>query len=485
MDQETLRKKFAYRGVHFLDQNGNLYSVKDKTQLLATAASTRRRVADLSLFDTTDPKKWEQIYCDVLEVKYQKTTRNFSRVITGRAYGNDKEPPVYLIPRTRGGPSYKEVNLKGVTVEDIAFMPISKGFSMQGLSSFTVGPIVGEGLCLVNAAFSKSICLFHIEGGQVDLKRINFWRPKHKPERDVELIDEDYMLVDGVKYLIVSWLKYYEDLWFPGWDKWRKCVALCSRGDFHWSKGQTLVYRHGKNYLSFVDWKKKCYITPSYQHIPETPEYKFLLKVWKQEHRALGLVHPMARSISAQKPITREILRHLFDSDEIMCCQPYVVAARLMDVVIYEEKDQNTNQSTDSKKDTTIPCRACKIKPYPDGPGVVLNKEGICSMCWEEFCCQICSAVKNGLEDMLWSCRDCQRISSTCCEGLGWCQCSTNICKDCLPKYYKCYCDTCDHEVSWPVTPFIVDDACKYLCSFCKKKSYFSHRDIRDKSAKN
>lgn len=147
---------------------------------------------------------------------------------------------------------------------------------------------------------------------------------------------------------------------------------------------------------------------------------------------------------------------------------------------------------------------ACKTKPSSDKPKTVLNKEGICAKCWKRCYCQICFTIWtgnppaalrwNGFEDMLWSCRDCQRRNSTCCEGLGWCQCSTNVCKDCLPKYYKCYCDTCDHEVSWPVIPFIVeiedprvfnvDDGYKYPCPFCKKKSYFSYRDIRDKSDK-
>lgn len=133
----------------------------------------------------------------------------------------------------------------------------------------------------------------------------------------------------------------------------------------------------------------------------------------------------------------------------------------------------------------TMTCRACKTKTSSDKPKTVLNKEGICTKCWKRCCCQICSTIWNGLEDMLWFCKDCQRRNSTCCEGLGWCQWSTNVCKDCLPKYYKCYCDTCNHDVPWPVTPFIGDDGCKYVCPYCKKKNYFSYRDIRDKSYKD
>lgn len=81
---------------------------------------------------------------------------------------------IYFIPRERGGPSYKSVPLEGVINDDVQYCPISKGYPMQDVSSFTLGPIVGEGLCLVNSAFSKSICIMHIEGGgKVDLKRKN------------------------------------------------------------------------------------------------------------------------------------------------------------------------------------------------------------------------------------------------------------------------------------------------------------------------
>jgi hypothetical protein len=36
----------------------------------------------------------------------------------------------------------------------------------------------------------------------------------------------------------------------------------------------------------------------------------------------------------AEKPITREHIRHLYDSEEVMCCQPYVVAGCLMGIPI-------------------------------------------------------------------------------------------------------------------------------------------------------
>jgi len=83
--------------------------------------------------------------------------------------------PIYVVPRIKTRPSYLSIPLIGVDINSVQYCPISKGFPMQDVSSFTLGPIVGEGLCLVNAAFSKSICIAHIEGGGFpDLKSNSF-----------------------------------------------------------------------------------------------------------------------------------------------------------------------------------------------------------------------------------------------------------------------------------------------------------------------
>lgn len=333
LSQEELREKFKYDGELTLSEDGSLL-YDDDEKIVAKAASTHRFVADMSIFDSNNVEEWEKVYTDVLEKKYQKSHRNFTRKISGAPHSGKGEPPVYLIPRQRGGPSYKDVDLTGANVEDIMFMPISKGYPMQGVSSFTLGPIVGEGLCLVNAAFSKSICLFHlVGGGRVDLRSKNFWR-SGKPVREIEQLDEIHIEVDGETHVTHLWLEENEELWFEEWDKWRKHVALCSRGDFHWGNGEDITYRRGDEYLTFVDWKKECYMRPSYDLLPSTPEFKFLMKAWKDERRAIGLVHPMARSGDAEEPVTRKWLRELFDSEEDMSCQPYVVVGRLLGVPI-------------------------------------------------------------------------------------------------------------------------------------------------------
>ena len=305
------------------------------------AAGTNRTVADINLFDTKDSKNWEIVYQMTMDQKYKKNTRNFTTKISGKPYSsiNGELPPIYLIPRERGGPSFKETNLKGVNPEDVQYCCISKGYPMQDLSSFTLGPIVGEGLCLVNAAFSKSICIMHIEGGGVfDLGRKNFWKPAKKPLRNIIQINDNLISVDGKQYNIFEWLKNNEKEWLSQWELWRKSIALCSLGDFHWTRlsngdySTTVAYRYKEKYIDFLEWKKECYIKPSYELLP-TKAFQFLVDALNFHRVPLGLVHPMARN-DEEKPITKEFLTDLFNDKYEMCCQPFVVAAKLLNINI-------------------------------------------------------------------------------------------------------------------------------------------------------
>ena len=314
-----------------------------------TPASSGRCVAPLALFDTDDVKEWEEAYETTMDRKYAKGTRNYSKKITGTST-EDGEAPIFLIPRERGGPSYKDVELEGVETSDVQFCAISKGFGMQDVSSFTLGPIVGHGLCLVNAAYSKSVCVMHlVGGGSVDFSRKDFWRPG-KAKRKIEILtrvadktllsgleiaDKDTMLVDGKNWKIEEWLRNNEAEWMSEWDKWSRSVALCSAGDFHWTdKSPTVAYRHCGNYLGFVDWKKQCYIVPSLALMANCATYDFLREL-HEKGIPLGLVHPKARTGQTETPVSSEYLRALFDSETEMCCQPMVVAAKLLGVKPY------------------------------------------------------------------------------------------------------------------------------------------------------
>ena len=207
---------------------------------LTVKISGNRQIGNFTLFDTTDSQLWEAEYRRVMNQKYAKGTRNFSTSLTGNSWTGAGQPPIFLVPRVRGGASYKSVQLQGVTSDDVAYCPISKGFSMQDVSSFTLGPIVGEGLCLVNSAFSKSICIMHIEGGgRLDLSRKNFWRRSRTPQRIIQLVNDAHMSVDGQIFIIHEWLSANEHVWIDQWELWRKSIALSSMGDFHWT---TLVH---------------------------------------------------------------------------------------------------------------------------------------------------------------------------------------------------------------------------------------------------
>jgi hypothetical protein len=302
--------------------------------IMLTSVSTSRQVCSSNIFDFNDLVLWEQAYLKTMEVKYQKLTRNFSKEIKGKSVEN---PQIYLIPRERGGPSYKDVNLNNSNAEDIFFAPVSKGYSMQDVSSFTLGPVVGEGLCIVNAAFSKSICIFHIEGGGcVDYKRKNFWNRKKKPQRNIEIVDQDHISVNDKIFNTFDWLEKNKKLWFEEFEKWRKSVALCSRGDFHWTDCKEeispIAYYVEEKIVGFVEWKKKAYIAPAYDLIPKTSVYKFLSEIFHTNKISLGLVHPKARKNSPEEPMTSEFILDLYNSPNIMACMPYIVAGILLGV---------------------------------------------------------------------------------------------------------------------------------------------------------
>jgi hypothetical protein len=303
-----------------------------------TACSSKRKICDLSLFDIERDREdaWEQAYQQTMNPKYMKLTRNFGMRHNCFKWKGQGDPPIFLIPRERGGPSYKDVKLEGCETGNVFFAPVSKGYSMQDVSSFTLGPVVGEGLCVVNAAFSKCICIFHIEGGgKLDLKSKNFWKRTRNPTRNVKMYTNDMLEVDGEFYDVYDWLNDNRDLWFEEFDLWRKHIALCDTGDFHWTRDEDpLAYFVDDKIVNFVIWKKKAYIEPAYKLIPETPVYKFLFKLWKTNKVALGLVHPMAKLGTVEKPITTKYIRDLYDSEHQMCCLPYVFAGYMLGVEI-------------------------------------------------------------------------------------------------------------------------------------------------------
>jgi len=290
------------------------------------------RFCDPAILTIDDPEEWEKAYAQTIDRKYAKDSKKWSTKIQGVS---EVDPSIYLIPRERGGPSFKDAPLAHNTSDQVHYALVSKGFAMQALSSFSLGPIPGPegGLCLVNYAFSKQVCIHHIEGGgKINKNRKALWQRSRKPKYQITVLSEDYMLVDDKKVNSEEWLLAHRKEWYPGWKEWRNLVALCSNGNFHWGDLSSVVkYYHEGIFLDFVEWKKECYIRPSLRMMPSTPAYQFLVKVWEEEGHPLGLVHPMAlQEGEIIQPITKKYLRELFDSKVEMCCQPYVVAAGLL-----------------------------------------------------------------------------------------------------------------------------------------------------------
>lgn len=175
--------------------------------------------------------------------------------------------------------------------------------------------------------------LAHIEGGGVvDSTRKNFWRraPKTKRMHRIEILSPREIEVDGEVFETAAWLRANEEHWLQEWRKWRAMVALCSRGDFHWGGGlPTVAFRYKGRYLDFVEWKMECYMRPSYEKLPSITVFQEL-KALRDSGYALGLVHPKGYKGEVEEPITEDYLRELMLSPDTMCCQPYVVAARLL-----------------------------------------------------------------------------------------------------------------------------------------------------------
>jgi hypothetical protein len=311
--------------------NGSKTSVKRSPNGVVSAMA----IGDTSLFDADvdDPNLWEEEYVRIMDNKYAKGTRKST--IVGKTFPNmdtyGDTPPIFVVPRERGGPSFKEIPLAGVENGDVVYCPISKGYPMQDISSFTLGPIVGDGLCLVNAAFSKGISVFHIEGGGVvDFKRKTFWRRAKKPFRKIRILTRDSISVDGVEFNSIEWLKENEALWMPKWILWSHSVAMASTGSFHWDGDEGCVAYWAKgDYLDFVSWKKRCYIAPALELLPSIKVYQTLEYIHAQGH-PLGLVHPKGRSNGAEKAITLKQIKRMMESPTDMLCMPYVVAGALL-----------------------------------------------------------------------------------------------------------------------------------------------------------
>ena len=268
-----------------------------------------------------------------MEVGFQKTSRNFSRKIMGRRMD---DPPIFVISRRRGH-SYKAIPLAGLSSQDVFYAPVSSGFSMQDASSYIMGPVVGEGLNLTNAAYSKIITVMHIQGGgRVDYRSKSFGKPG-KAIREVQVTSPTTMLVDGSEVLIKTWLESNKALWFEEWNLWARSIAMCSRAEYRWGNQSVRVgYWLNDQCVDFLHWKIECILKPSYRLLEESKSARFLKEV-----RAEGRTYCLGPSFGAMTalgaPITVDLIKTLYQSSHSICGSAYVLAGYLLDVPIDSE----------------------------------------------------------------------------------------------------------------------------------------------------
>lgn len=283
---------------------------------------------------------WENVYQEKYNGnKYKKNTKNFSKIIHGKPV---EKPTIYIIPRKRGGPSYKEVVLEHDNAEDIQFCPISKGYSMQDVSSFTLGPVPNHGVNVVNSAFSKCIAIKHIDGsGSYTEKNKKYWKKNRKgPIRNITNITDDKMNVDGIVVDKIEWLEKNKDVWYENWKKWHDSIRLDANVINTSNDSKVIIYcncidvQNTNVYMDFITWKKKCFIAPAYElfNKKDNKVINFLKLLYCEKKISIGLVYPITKSSEKEKAITPEFIKYLYNSHEMtrMC---YVVAGYLLGVI--------------------------------------------------------------------------------------------------------------------------------------------------------
>lgn len=108
--------------------------------------SGKRQIGNFTVFDSTNPQLWEAEYQRIMNRKYAKGSRSFSTEIVGNSWSGEGKPHIFLVPRVRGGPSYKSIPLQGVTSDDVVYCPISKGFFDARCFKLHTGSNCGRGL---------------------------------------------------------------------------------------------------------------------------------------------------------------------------------------------------------------------------------------------------------------------------------------------------------------------------------------------------
>lgn len=282
------------------------------------------KVALPKFLDTTDEETWKKIYKKVQNEKYAVGKRKYNKKIVGT---ETETPKIYVVPRRRGK-SYKHFKDENDTpLSDHAYWcEASKGFRFGDLSSYTAGPIVGHGINVLSATWSKRVYALHLLGGKFDINKKDFW-DKRKPKRKIV---DDKIVVDDQEYPINEWLTDNKDEWYSEWKKWSQAVALCGEPSFKWMSNYKNVCWIINNKIRFdfkVCWYE-TYVKWLHQFWETLDTFKYVKKVF--DKRNIVLVHPMVGDYS-KGPTTIEDIKARVKNNRIIEA-PWVLTSKLLGI---------------------------------------------------------------------------------------------------------------------------------------------------------
>ncbi len=287
-------------------------------------AVKKRKIANLSLLDTTDKDTWMNAYNLVQVDRLKPGYYNYSKKLMGKP---TQKPTIHVVRRVRGGDSYKSVQLNDldgntIPVNDIFWVPSSKGYSFSDISPYVIGPIIGHGINILNAVWSKHVTVGHLNG-KFNLNSKNFWK---KSSKDVD-IDDIQEIFNSKK-------------WYIEWKKWSDHVALCGDPAFNWvdNMGLTIAYVKNKdvniNTDSFYKNEKEFHRDTYEKWLSEAwdnlESFKYLYRRFTQDKVHIALIHPIISSEHDMSiPITAEYMEKWIQDGNLMNT-PMLLAMKLI-----------------------------------------------------------------------------------------------------------------------------------------------------------
>lgn len=279
---------------------------------------------------TKDEQIWKDTYNKVQADKYKPGYKKYSKDL--KKYSPQKSPEIYIVQRIRGGPSYKEQLNDIPNSEQFYYVEASKGYRFSDLSPYVAGPVIGKGINVLNTAFSGLISVQHIEGGTVDLSKKYYWSNDKK--RDVELLENNMMLIDGILYNRYEWLESNTELWYDNWQEWNESIRLSGEPSFKWlSTSDTVTWcleddSGNRKYYDYNEYMAETYGKYLNEYWDTSDTYHFVRKLLIEKRFTIVIVHPIVTWHDPEQPITIDYINDRIDEGHMMN-GPFVLAHKL------------------------------------------------------------------------------------------------------------------------------------------------------------